>query len=222
MFWFRRKITVPADASAVENVDGAFTRVLGPGRHVRPWRRTSYRWVGTREQLLPMPPQEVLTSDGLTVRVSTVVRWAVSDPRAFVEVAVEPTASVYLAVQVALRDALVEVGVADAVRHVRDSVADRLVEAARAAATDVGVEVRDVVVKDVLLPIEVRAAQAELVTARTRGQAELEKARAETAALRSLANAARMLDDHPALAQLRLVQALPPGASVKLAVERGD
>jgi len=219
MSWFHRTITVPVDARAVEYIDGAFARVLGPGRHAHPWRRVSYRWVGVREQLLPMPPQEVLTSDGLTVRVSVTLRWAVAEPRAFVEVAVDPTASVYLAVQVALRDALVEVDVAEAARHLRESVAPRLLEAGRAAAAEVGVEVRDVVVKDVLLPLEVRAAQADLVTARTRGQAELEKARAETAALRSLANAARMLDDHPALAQLRLVQALPAGATVTLAVD---
>ena len=57
---------------------------------------------------------------------------------------------------------------------------------------------------------------AELATARTRGQAKLEAARAETAALRSLANGAKLLDEHPALARQRLVEALPPGAKVKL------
>jgi regulator of protease activity HflC (stomatin/prohibitin superfamily) len=91
MSWFRRTITVPADARSVEYVDGAFTRTLGPGRHPRPWRRVSYRWVGTREQLMPLAPQEVPTSDGLGIRVSTSVRWAVSDARAFVEVAADPT-----------------------------------------------------------------------------------------------------------------------------------
>lgn len=221
MSWFHNPITVAADQRAVEYVRGAFTRVLGPGRHVRPWY-ASYRWVSTREQLVTIAPQEVLTADGLSVRVSAAVRWAVSEPRAFVEVADDPFGSVYLAIQVALRDALAETDVADAVRQLRQTVPRLLVEAAREGAGGVGIEVRDVVVKDVLLPLEVRSAQAELVTARTRGQAELEKARAETAALRSLANAARMLDDHPALAQLRLVQALPVGATVKLAVDRGE
>jgi regulator of protease activity HflC (stomatin/prohibitin superfamily) len=221
MSWFHRKITVPAGERAVEYVRGTSVRVLGPGRHSRPFRAT-YRKVSTREQLVTIAPQEVLTADGLSVRASAALRWAVADPRAFLELAQEPIAPVYLAIQVALRDALAEVTVLDAVRHLRESVSGRLVEAARAAAGQVGVEVRGVVVKDVLLPLEVRAAQAELVTARTRGQAQLEKARAETAALRSLANAARMLDDHPALAQLRLVQALPAGATVKLAVEHRD
>ena len=75
---------------------------------------------------------------------------------------------------------------------------------------------REVVVKDVILPGDLRAAYAELVSARTRGQAQLEAARAETAALRSLANGAKLLDEHPALARLRLVQALPPGSTVEL------
>jgi uncharacterized membrane protein YqiK len=73
-----------------------------------------------------------------------------------------------------------------------------------------------VVVKDVLLPAELRAAFAEAVVVRRRGQAQLEAARAETAAMRSLANAAKLLDEHPALARLKLVQALPPGAKVVL------
>jgi hypothetical protein len=44
----------------------------------------------------------------------------------------------------------------------------------------------------------------------------LEAARAETAALRALANGARLLDEHPALAQLRLVQSAPPGTRLVL------
>ena len=63
---------------------------------------------------------------------------------------------------------------------------------------------------------DLRSAYAHLVSARTRGQAQLEAARAETAALRSLANGAKLLDEHTALARLRLVQALPPGSSVQL------
>ena len=55
-----------------------------------------------------------------------------------------------------------------------------------------------------------------MVTARLRGAAALEAARAETAALRALANGARLLDEHPALAQLRLVQSAPPGTRLVL------
>lgn len=47
----------------------------------------------------------------------------------------------------------------------------------------------------------------EVERARLEGLAALERARGEQAALRSLANAARLLKDNPELAQLRVLQA---------------
>lgn len=217
MSMFNRTINVLPGEQLVAYLRGVFTGVLDPGEHKRP-RKAIYQRVILREQIATIPTQDVPTSDGLSVRVSVALRWAVGDARRFVEVALAPFDVVYLAVQVALRDSLIEVEAAEAPAHLRRSAQAALTEAARAAGAEVGIEVREVLIKDILMPAEVRAAQVALVTARTRGQAELEKARADTAALRSLANAAKMLDDHPALAQLRLIQALPPGTQVKLSV----
>ena len=49
---------------------------------------------------------------------------------------------------------------------------------------------------------------AQVVNAKKQGLAALEKARGEAAALRNLANAAKMIEGNPNLMQLRLVQAL--------------
>lgn len=218
---YLKKITVHPGVQLVEYVRGSFTRVLGAGRHGRPFKAT-YLPVQTRAQITTMPVQEVPTADGLTMRVSTAVLWTVSDARKYVETAVQPIDHLYLAVQVALRDLVVGAEVSESAALVRREGPAVLVAAARTVADPLGIEVVDVVVKDVLVPPEIRSAQADLVTARTRGQAELEKARAESAALRSLANAAKLLDDHPALAQLRLVQALPYGSKLELSVGDGD
>ncbi|HTW17775.1 MAG TPA: SPFH domain-containing protein [Nocardioides sp.] len=215
MSLFRSTTTVRSQFRLLEYVDGALTRVLGPGRH-RPRRRAEYELVLVADRIETVAPQEVPTSDGVSVRVSAAVRWGVDDPRAFEEATVDASAVVYLAVQVALRDALVGTPAEDAVHLARTGLAEQLTEAARAAGAEVGIGVRSVVIKDVLLPGELRAAYADLVAARTRGLAQLEAARAETAALRSLANGAKLLDEHPALARLRLVQALPPGSTVEL------
>ena len=209
------RLTVPATQCFLEYVDGAFTRELAPGRHRRP-RRAVYRPVDLLEHLDVVAPQEVLTTDGVAVRVTAAVRWAVDDARAFVERSQDPFAVVYLAVQLALREALLDAEADDVVRRARLLLGESLTAAARATGGEVGIVIREVVVKDVLLPPELRAAYAELVTTKARGQAQLEAARAETAALRSLANGAKLLDDHPALARLRLVQALPPGARVEI------
>jgi regulator of protease activity HflC (stomatin/prohibitin superfamily) len=212
-----RTLHVGLEERVLEYVDGTFTRELGPGRHrTGPRARTEHRHVWIPERIHTLAPQDVLASDGVTLRVTAAVRWAVSSPRRFVEVTREPFDVVYLAVQVALREAVTGYEVAEVVREARGPVGLALTEAARSAGEQVGIAVREVVVKDLILPPELRAAYAELATARTRGQARLEAARAETAALRSLANGAKLLDEHPALARQRLVEALPPGARVKL------
>jgi len=59
-----------------------------------------------------------------------------------------------------------------------------------------------------MFPGDLKRVFAQVVQARKEGQAALEKARGETAALRNLANAARLVDGNPALLQLRLLQQL--------------
>ena len=218
MSLFHSKLTVRPGVNTVEYVDGVCTRVLQPGRHDKRYR-ADYRAVSVRERLDLVAPQEVLTSDGVSVRVSASVRSLVADPQRFLEAADEPFALVYLAVQVALREALVEVDAEAVVRAARRALGDSVTLAARAVGERVGLDVLEVVVKDVILPSELRAAYAELVTAKTRGLAQLETARAETAALRSLANGAKLLDEHPALARQRLVQSLPYGSTLELSFD---
>ncbi len=59
-----------------------------------------------------------------------------------------------------------------------------------------------------MFPGALKQTFAQVVLARKEGQAALERARGETAALRTLANAAKMMEDNPALLQLRLLHAL--------------
>lgn len=210
-----RHVTVHADELLVEHVDGRFQRVLEPGRHRRA-RRATYRSVGTREQLATTAAQEVTTSDGVPVRATVAVRWGVGDPLVYVERADDPDAVVYLATQLALRSVLAEVSVDDLAAADRAALGARMTALVTPAAAGVGVVVHEVHLKDVVLPPDVRAAYAEQLVARLRGQARLEAARAETAALRALANGAKLLDEHPALARLRTVEALPHGSTVEL------
>jgi len=75
------------------------------------------------------------------------------------------------------------------------------------AADGVSIRSLDLVeAKDLMFSGDIKKAFAQAVTARKEGQAALERARGETAALRNLANAARVLDANPALMQLRVLQ----------------
>ena len=205
----------------LERVPGRAMLVLGPGKHRRRHAAT-YQLLDIREQVVTVAPQEVATADGVTVRVTAFARWTIADPVAFTEKVADPLGWVYLAIQLALREALATRDADALVRAPRATLTDGTVEQLRVAATEVGVRLAEVVVKDVVLPHDLRAAYAELVVGRQRAQAQLEAARAETAVLRSMANAAKLLDEHPALARLRLVQALPAGSRVELVHDAGD
>ena len=73
--------------------------------------------------------------------------------------------------------------------------------------------------RDVILPGELRRAYADTALARQRGLAELERARAEAATLRSLANTAKLLEERPGLLKLRTLQvAARDGTKLRLTV----
>lgn len=213
-------VTVQSHERALERTDGTLTRVLEPGRYRRQ-RRASYEHVDVRERLSTVAPQEVPTADGVSVKVSAAIRWSIVDAAAYVGT-IEAESLVYLAAQVALRDALSGLELADVTREGRRTVTEALTAAAQQAGLGVGIAVAEVVVKDVVLPPEIRAAYAEIVTARQRSQVQLETARSEAAALRSMANTAKLMDDHPALARLRLIQSAPYGTQVVLQVRDAD
>src|SRR5690606_32740398 len=70
-------ITVEPEQRVVHYRDGRLVGVLEPGRYRRR-RRSRYVPVDIRQQLTPTAPQEVLTSDGVSVKVSATVRWAIT------------------------------------------------------------------------------------------------------------------------------------------------
>ena len=82
----------------------------------------------------------------------------------------------------------------------------QLLARAQPEAAKVGVNVLAVEVKDVTLPNDLKRGFSDVLKAKQEGQAALERARGESAALRNLANGARVLEGNPALQNLRLMQ----------------
>jgi regulator of protease activity HflC (stomatin/prohibitin superfamily) len=189
---------------------GRLVTTLGPGRYRRWGAGFTLRAVDMRPWILTLPTQEVPTADGATVKVNVAGQANVTDPVSYVTAAQDPAQALYLAIQVALREVLVDTPV-DAMLAGRAELGARLAEAVR-GVDQLGLAVERLEIKDVILPGELKKAQAQVLVARAQGLAALERARGETAALRSLANAARMTADNPALVQLRLLQQLEGSA----------
>jgi hypothetical protein len=94
----------------------------------------------------------------------------------------------------------------------REEFGRTLLERTAGTAEELGLKLLGVNVKDVMFPGELKKIFAQVIQAQKEGQAALEKARGETAALRNLANAAKMIEGNPALLQLRLLQQLASSA----------
>ena len=201
-----RRVTVNQWEQGLLFRHGRLETVLGPGPHRRWAGGFTLRAVDMRPWVVLVPTQEVPTADGTTVKVTVAGQARVADATAFVTAARDPEQALYLAVQVALRE-LVATTTVDELLTNRGDVGGRLLAGIRGMDA-LGIAVDQLEVKDLILPGELKRAQAEVLVARAQGMAALERARGETAALRSLANAARMAADNPALVQLRLLQQL--------------
>lgn len=210
------KITVMDWQRVLLFTDGRFTRALPPGRHRYRKRRSSLHTLDIRPRSTIIPGQELLTSDGVTLKLSALATWRIADPLAYLTASANPEQMLYTAVQLAVRDATAAVTYDEVIAD-RGRLSAGLVEAASVQVAGLGIELTSTVVKDVMLPGELRRAAIETLLARENGRAELERARAEAAALRTLANAARLLQEHPALLQLRTIQAAAtPGTTIVL------
>ena len=192
--------------------DGRFLTLLESGRH-RMWRRRrELVRMDLRSRLVPVPGQELLTVDGMAVKVSLVARLRVVDLRRAHEGVQDAMAEAYTALQVALR-AEVAARTLEELLASRDQLGERVQVQAAGAITEVGLALDAVAVRDVMVAAELRQAALRVVTARQDWLASLERARGETAALRALANAAKLAQDNPALLTLRTLRAIETGGA---------
>lgn len=206
------KVVVRTWESVLVYRDGRLERALPAGRHRLRRRRRELVVTDLRSRLLPVPGQELLTADGLSVKVSLLARVAVTDARQAHEAVQDGEGAVYAALQVALR-AEVAGRTLEELLAQRDALGLAVAEAADPAVAALGRTVEAVAVRDLMVPGELRLAALRVVTARQEGLAALERARGETAALRSLANAAKVAQDNPALLALRTLRAVEAGGA---------
>jgi regulator of protease activity HflC (stomatin/prohibitin superfamily) len=201
------RVTVLEFERGLRYVRGRFTGVLSPGQYYIWASTTSVRKVDVRPKVTAVSGQEVLSSDGVALKVSIVARYRVADPALAVNGVENYEAALYTALQLALRT-VVSATPVEALLANRGALGKQITELSITAAAAAGLELLDADLKDLTLPGELKKIFAQVVRARQEGLAALEKARGETAALRNLANAAQMIERNPGLMQLRVLQVL--------------
>jgi regulator of protease activity HflC (stomatin/prohibitin superfamily) len=168
---------------------------------------TEIQLMDGRPTALTVPGQEILTTDGVALRVSLTARYVVADPVSAITNDQNYVNALYAALHAGLREVIAGRS-ADDILAARGELGPAVGSAVASELARIGVELLGVDVRDVMVPGELKRAYAGIVAARREGEAALERARGETAALRSLANAGRMIEDNPGLLQLRWLQQL--------------
>jgi len=186
---------------------GRYVAALDPGDY---WILSSFSSivpVDVRPEFITIQGQDVLSADGVTLKISLAAEFQVVDPNLAVNKNTNFRTALYLTLQMALREITGKEKI-DALLENRAQISTKLIELASGKATELGLKLISADVKDIMFAGEMKKAFSQVVKAQKEGQAALERARGETAALRNLANAARIMDDNPNLLQLRALQAL--------------
>lgn len=217
-----KRVTIYEYQRGLKYWKGGYTSALGPGQYLVFTTFTSIVPIDVRPEFLTIAGQDVLSSDGVTLKASLAAVFEVADPAVAVNKNQNYRTALYLTLQMALRELVGKEKIDDLMQN-RSAIGTRLLEMTSARASELGLKLTLADVKDIMFPGEMKKAFAQVVKAQKEGQAALERARGETAALRNLANAARMMDDNPNLLQLRALQSIADstGSTLVLGLPNG-
>lgn len=190
--------------------DGVLTRVLEAGRYVFPKPRLIPQLFGrvpkvevvlvdVRERDLTIKGQEILTADKVAIRVSIIVQFRVTDPRAALHQVEKYEDRLYSDVQLAARRSLASMPLEEILTN-RNQLSEDILRDVKEIAATYGVAIFRADVKDLIFPGNLqeimnkvlaaeRMSEAQLVEARTKADVQRIEAQAKTETQRLQASA---------------------------------
>lgn len=204
---YRTENIVWENQLALHFKDGCIAGPLAPGKHVFFGKGNSFLSYDRRQQEIVVQSQELITADKATLKVSAVILFNIEDAAKMFTCAGSPNQVLYTSVQLALREIVGGQSI-DQFLESKSSFGKALAGHAAAAGNPVGLKVERVEIRDVILGSDLKAVYTGVLRARNQALAEIERARGEAAALRTLANASRVFEKNPTLLQLRYMQSL--------------
>lgn len=200
---------VPDAHAGVLYVNGKLVRELEPGLHAF-WkvnRAIAVNVFDKRVQTLEVGGQEILTKDKVGLRINVTANYRFENALKAVQAAKDPLDFLYKEIQFGLR-AAVGTRTLDALLEDKGAV-DRAVFAhVHDKFAEMGIEVRGIGVKDIILPGAMKDILGKVVEAEKAAQANIIRRREETNATRSLLNTAKVMENNPTALRLKELEAL--------------
>jgi len=148
-----------------------------------------------------------MTADKVTLRVNLLVTYTVADVLRAVQAAADYQQALYREAQLVLR-AAVGTKTLDQLLSDKESVGGEVRDALVSRAEQLGVGVKSVGLRDIVLPGDMKTLLNQVIAAQKEAEANLIKRREETAAARSQANTAKLLAENPQLQRLKELELL--------------
>ena len=200
----RREVIIKDTHRGLSYRDGVLVKVLGAGRYVIPWQfnffglfrrpKMEIELVDVRERDLTIKGQEILTADKVAIRVSIIVQFRVTDPRAALHEVEDYQSRLYSDVQLAARRSLASMPLEEILTN-RNRLSEDILRDVQEVASRYGVAILRADVKDLIFPGNLqeimnrvlateRLSQAQLVEARTKAEVQQIEAQAKAEAHR--------------------------------------
>ncbi|HLJ81796.1 MAG TPA: slipin family protein [Ktedonobacterales bacterium] len=193
---------------------GRLIGAKGPGMFWVPPLISRMRKVDLRLITVELPPQESVTRDNVTVRVSAVLFFSVADPSHVVNNVLDYYKATVQIAQTTLRSVLGQ-SLLDQVLSGREEIKRRVQITVDEHTEPWGLKVAAVEIKDVQLPPTMQRAMAKQAEAEREKRAKVLLAQGEYMAAQTLTDAAAILSTQPVALQLRYLQTL-----TEIAVEK--
>ncbi len=199
--------TIEAGHAGLFFKGGRHEATLGPHAFWKGVAKARILDVDLREQVVDVAGQEIMTADKVTLRLNAVVTYKVADPLKAVTSVEDYRQALYREAQLALRG-VIGTRELDTLLSDKDAVARELDGIVRIRVAGFGVEVVALGIRDVILPGEMKDLMNKVTEAKKAAEAALITRREETAAMRSQANTAKILESSPTLMRLRELEVL--------------
>lgn len=210
LFGFKQTIIIQEHQTGLLFRDGQFVSELKPGKHEFLKKLGSELTVKTfdlRERQMLVQGQELLSADQVALKVSATVVYRVVDALKLHRAMEYPELLLHTDVQLALRQVVSTLSAEEFLQK-KSGFATELKSLLDQRFTSAGLKLERADIRDVMLPADLKRAFTEALKSKHEANAALEKARSETAALRTLANAAKLMRENPELLSLRYLQTL--------------
>ncbi|MDR1486148.1 MAG: slipin family protein [Planctomycetaceae bacterium] len=203
------QITVPPYHLGLLYYDGKFIECVPSGLYAF-WKNTvaaTIVCVDMRERVIDITGQELMTADKVTLRMNANIGYQVIDAEKMTRTVEDVQQVLYREAQFALRHVVsrreLEQFLSD-----KNEIASEAESILNKRAETFGVKVLTFGIRDIILPGEMRDLLNKVTEAKKAAEANLIVRREETAAMRSQANTARLLENNPTLMRLRELEVL--------------